>query len=89
MLTRWLAVALEGVADGAVVDLGVAGGHPGAGVAEQLLDDVLGDAGVDQPGADGVAELVGVDADGLAGFVAHVDLASASRRAGRERQPWA
>ncbi len=68
-----VAVELEGVADGAVVDLGVAGGHAGAGVAEELLDDVLGHAGVDEPGADGVAELVGVDPDGLAGFVPDVD----------------
>jgi len=39
------------------------------------LDDVLGDAGVDEPGADGVAELVSVDAHCLAGFVVHADYA--------------
>ena len=69
-----VAVALEGVADGGVVDLGVAGGHARTGVAEQFLDDVLRDAGVDEPGPDGVTELVGVDSHGLAGLVAHVDL---------------
>ena len=68
------AVALEGVAHGAVVDLRVAGRHPRAGVAEQLLDHVLGHASVDQPGSDGVAELVRVDVHGLAGLVANVDL---------------
>ena len=90
MLTRCGAVALEGVADGAVVDLRVAGGHPRAGVAEQLLDDVLGHAGVDEPGPDGVTELVRVDAHGLAGLVANVDLllplAELARQCSRARR---
>ena len=70
------------------MDLGVAGGHPRAGVAEKLLDDVLGDAGVDQPGADGVAELVGVDPHRLAGLVAHAD-AVCQRPSWPESVPWA
>ena len=65
-----VAVALEGVAHGVVVDLGVAGGHARAGVAEQLLDDVLGHPGIDQPSADGVAELMGMDPHPLTSFVA-------------------
>ena len=40
------AVALERVAHGVVVDLGVAGCHARAGVTEEALDDVLGHAGV-------------------------------------------
>jgi hypothetical protein len=63
----------EGVSDGAVVYLGVAGGHPRAGVTGQLLDDVLGDAGVDQSSADSVTKLVGVDPYRSAGFVAKLD----------------
>ena len=38
-----LAVALELGADGGVVEVGVEVGHLGAGVAQQALDDVLGD----------------------------------------------
>ena len=42
-------------------------------MAEQLLHDVLGDAAVDQPGPQGVAELVAGHGDRLAGLVAQVD----------------
>lgn len=42
-------------------------------MAQELLDDVLGHASVDEPGADGVAELMGMDAHWPAGLVAHVD----------------
>ena len=42
-----LAVFVEGCADGGVVERRVAGGHLGAGVAEEPPDDVLGDACVD------------------------------------------
>ena len=45
-----LAVLVEGPPDGGVVQGGVAGGHLRAGVAEEALDDVLGDALVDEPG---------------------------------------
>ena len=69
-----LAVVVEGCADGGVAERGVAGGHLGAGMAEEPPDDVLGDACVDQPGAEGVAELVGGDPHGLAGVVAQVDV---------------
>ena len=69
-----LAVLVEGCAHGGVMERRVAGGHLGAGVAEEPLDDVLGDACVDQPGAEGVAELVGGDPHGLAGVVAQVDV---------------
>ena len=37
-------VAVEGLPHGAVVDFGIMPGHIGAGVAEQFLHDVLGDA---------------------------------------------
>ena len=66
-------VALEGLAHGVVVEVGVDAGHLGAGVAEDALDDVLGDAGVDQPGAEGVAELVGGDAHAATAFVVEAD----------------
>jgi hypothetical protein len=69
------AVGLERGADGAVVDLGVARRHPGARMAEQPLDDVLWDPGVDQPGADGVTELMSVGPHGLASFVVQTDVA--------------
>jgi hypothetical protein len=42
-------------------------------MTEQLLHDVLGDAAVDQPGPQGVAELVTGHGDRLAGLVAQVD----------------
>lgn len=38
--------AVEGFADGGVVELGVDAGHFWAGVAEDALDEVLGDVGV-------------------------------------------
>ena len=60
MLTRWALVVIEGLADGGVVDAGVMGGHVRAGVAEDLAHDVLGDVVVDQPGSEGVTELVTV-----------------------------
>jgi hypothetical protein len=44
--------------------------HVRAGVTEQLLHDVLGDAAVDEPGPEGVAELMTGHGDGLAGLVA-------------------
>ena len=47
-------------------------------MAEQLLHDVLGDAAVDEPGPESVAEAVGGDGDRLAGLVAQVDDASAT-----------
>ena len=53
-------------------------------MAEELLDDVLGDAGVDQPGPDRVAELVGVDAHRLAGLVVHADAALPAAELTRE-----
>src|SRR5437667_6046432 len=62
-------VAVELLPDGGVVDLGVVAGHVRAGVSEELLHHVLGDAGVDQPGPESVTELVGGDSDRLAGFV--------------------
>ena len=73
MLTRWLLVAVERLADGGVVDAGVVRGHVRAGVAEQLLHDVLGDAAVDEPGSEGVAEVVAGHGDRLAGLVAQAD----------------
>ena len=66
-------VALEGLAHGVVVELGVDAGHFRAGVAEDALHDVLGDAGVDQPGAESVSELVGGDAHAAAVFVVQAD----------------
>ena len=66
-------VAVERFPDGGVVDLGVVAGHVRAGMAEELLHDVLGDAGVDQPGPEGVAELVPGHGDRLAGLVAQAD----------------
>ena len=42
-------------------------------MTEQLLHDVLGDAAVDEPGPESVAELVTGHGDRLAGLVAHVD----------------
>ena len=44
-----------------------------AGMAEELLDHVLRDAGVDQPGPEGVTELVTGHGDRLPGLVAQVD----------------
>ena len=73
MLTRWRLVAVERLPDGGVVDLGVVAGHVRAGVAEELLDDVLGDAGVDQPGPERVAELVAGHGDRLPGLVVQAD----------------
>ena len=55
------------------MDLGVVAGHVGAGVAEELLHDVLGDAAVDEPCPEGVAELVTGHRDRLAGLVAQAD----------------
>jgi hypothetical protein len=43
------AVALELLAEGGVVQMGVGSGHLRAGMAEQALDHVLGDALVDEP----------------------------------------
>jgi hypothetical protein len=43
-------VAVECLPDGGVVDLGVVAGHVRAGVAEEFLHHVLGNAGVDQAG---------------------------------------
>ena len=42
-------------------------------MAEEFLHDMLGHAGVDQSGAQGVPELVCGYPCRLAGFVAHVD----------------
>ena len=68
-----LAVPFELGADGGVVQMGVDGGHPRAGVAEQSLDHVLRHAGVDQPGAEGVPEPVQGDVCGAAGLVVQAD----------------
>lgn len=66
-------MALEGVADGVIVDLRVTSRHARAGVPEQSLDHVLRNAGVDEAGAGGVAGLMSVDAHTLASFVVHTD----------------
>jgi hypothetical protein len=42
-------------------------------MAEEFLDDMLGNAGVDEAGADGVAELVSVHSNLLPGFVTDID----------------
>ena len=66
-------VAVERLPDGGVVDLGVMAGHVRAGVAGELLDHMLGDAGVDQPRSRRVAELVPGHGDRLPGFVVQAD----------------
>ena len=65
-------VAVEGFPHGGVVDFGIMARHIGAGVADQLLHDVLGDAGVYQAGPERVAQLVGGDGHGAAIFVMEV-----------------
>ena len=69
-----LAVFVEGLPDGGVVEAGVAGGHLGAGVAEESLNDMLGDAVVDEAGPEGVTKLVRGDGDGFAGLVVETDV---------------
>src|SRR5215472_13503019 len=66
-------VAVERLPDGGVVDLCVVAGHVGAGMAEELLHHVLGDAGVDQARPERVAELVAGHPDRLPGLVTQVD----------------
>src|SRR5271170_3881590 len=66
-------VAVERLPDGGVVNLGVVAGHVGAGMGEELLHDVLRDAGVDQPGSESVTELVTGHRDRLPGLVAQAD----------------
>src|SRR5487761_213148 len=51
-------VAVESLPDGAVMDFGIMPCHIWAGVAEQFLHHVLGDARIYEPGPQGVAELV-------------------------------
>lgn len=46
------------------------GSHLGRVVVEDLLDRVLGDVAVDEPGAQGVAPLMGGEMDGFAVLVA-------------------
>ena len=48
-------------------------GHVRAGVAGELLDHMLGDAGVDRPRSRRVAELVPGHGDRLPGFVVQAD----------------
>ncbi len=69
-----LLVVVERRPDGGVVDGGVAGGHLRGGVPKHLLNDVLGHSGVDQPGPQGVAELVGGDGHTLTGLVMQADV---------------
>jgi hypothetical protein len=66
-------VAIERLADGGAVDLGVVAGHVRAGVPEELLHHVLGNARVDQPGPECVTELVGGHGDRLPGLVVQAD----------------
>ena len=55
------------------MDAGVTRGHMWAGVTEQLLRDVLRDAAVDEPGPQGVAELVAGHSNWLSSLVAQAD----------------
>jgi hypothetical protein len=68
-----LAVPLELLAQGGVVELGVQAGHKRTGVTEKALDNVLGHSLVDQPGPEGVPELVRGYSDRTAGAVVQAD----------------
>jgi hypothetical protein len=60
------------LANGGVVNPGVVGGHLRRGVVQEATHDFLGNVVVDQPCAEGVAELVRGDMSGSAVFVADV-----------------
>src|SRR5262249_42942295 len=66
-------VAVECLPDGGVMDPRVMAGHAGAGMPEELLHHVLGNAGVDQPCPERVAELVTGHPDRLPGLIAQAD----------------
>lgn len=68
-----LAVALELLAQGGVVEMGIQAGHKRTGVTEKALDDVLRHSLVDQPGPDGVPELVRGYSDRPPGTVVQAD----------------
>jgi len=64
-----LAVAFKLGPDRRVVHVRIGGRHGWAGVAEQALDDVFGNAGVDQPGPKGMPQPVDGNACGATCFV--------------------